>query len=85
MPTNNFGDNWLTDEEQNYWGVDSNGEPLKYEQKTERQLDNEYHLKRSRENFSFVVWMIIAGGIVLFWVWVMIAMITKAFGINLIG
>ena len=86
MATNNFGDNWLSDEEQLYWGVDSNGQPLKYEQKTERQLDNEYFLKRERENFNFVVmmaWVVVIPA--LFWLWLAVALICKAFGYNIIN
>jgi hypothetical protein len=85
MATNNFGDNWLSDEERAYWGVDEYGNPAQIKQKTERQLDNEWREKRFRTNVSYWIMMTVALGIGLFWLYVALALVLKfGFGYNIV-
>jgi hypothetical protein len=43
MPTNNFGDNWLTNEERRFWGTDEYGNPVSCvptDEEVEREVRN---------------------------------------------
>jgi hypothetical protein len=62
MATNNFGDNWLSDEERAFWGVDEHGNQVQSKQKTERQLDNEWREKQFRTAVSWWSWVVFLVG-----------------------
>jgi hypothetical protein len=72
MATNNFGDNWLSDNERAYWGVDEYGNQVQFKQKTERQLDNEWYEKKFRTNVSYWFWVLFLFGPWLLVLWAIV-------------
>jgi hypothetical protein len=62
MATNNFGDNWLSDNERAYWGVDEYGNPVR--EKTDEEIDRELSRIRTwnKLHMDVLFWPLFLGG-----------------------